>query len=161
MMIWDQEVDHPKKSARHEGGDVSIGVARSKPNQGATGVSRGTTPLSSKPKQEAVQASIASIVVRAVKPPSSSSTNKRRNKISTKRRRDFVANPKWKSKKGQSKNLIILIWRLMMKTFETRNRELRQMRRCADCCRNYAKTRLYPYLESRLYPSWLRNAPPQ
>jgi hypothetical protein len=41
-----------------------------------TGVARGTTPLSSKPDQEVVHASLASGVVTAVKPRSNSSTNK-------------------------------------------------------------------------------------
>jgi hypothetical protein len=55
-------------SVRQGGGDVAIGFARGKPNQGATDVTRGTTSLSSKPNQEAVQASIAYVIVRAVKP---------------------------------------------------------------------------------------------
>jgi histone H3/H4 len=60
-------------SARHGGGDVAIGFARGKP----TGVTRGTTPLSSKPNQEAVRASIASVIVRPLKPHSNSSSNKK------------------------------------------------------------------------------------
>jgi hypothetical protein len=50
---------------------------RGEPNQGATGVAGGTIPISSKPDQEDVQASIASIIARAVKPPSNYFTNKK------------------------------------------------------------------------------------
>jgi hypothetical protein len=60
-------------SARHGGGDLAIGFARGKP----TGVTRGTTPLSSQPNQEAVQASFASVIYRPVKPHSNYSTNKK------------------------------------------------------------------------------------
>jgi hypothetical protein len=38
-------------SARQEDGNVAIGTARCKPDQGATGVTRGTIPLSNKPNQ--------------------------------------------------------------------------------------------------------------
>jgi hypothetical protein len=42
-----------------------------------TGVAKGTSPLSSKPNQEAFQASLASGLSTAVKPRSNSSTNKK------------------------------------------------------------------------------------
>jgi hypothetical protein len=42
-----------------------------------TGVARGTTPLSSKPNQEAVQASLAYVIARPVKPYSNSPTDKK------------------------------------------------------------------------------------
>jgi hypothetical protein len=64
-------------SAIQEGDDVAIGVGRGEPNQGAVNVFRCTTPLSSKPNQEAVQASLAYVVARAVKTPSTSTTNKK------------------------------------------------------------------------------------
>jgi hypothetical protein len=42
-----------------------------------TGVARGTTPISSKPNQEAVRASLASVIATPIKLHSNSSTNKK------------------------------------------------------------------------------------
>jgi hypothetical protein len=76
-------------STRQGGGDVAISFARGKPNQGATGVARGTTPLSSKPNQEAVQSSIAYVLSKAVNTHSNYSTNKRIKKEAQEEEENF------------------------------------------------------------------------
>jgi hypothetical protein len=86
-----------------------------------TVVAKGTTPLSSKPNQEAFQASVAPVIVRPVKPHSMFPLTKRINKRRpTARRGYFLAESKWKSQKGigtVERNLKILIRRLMRKPF--------------------------------------------
>jgi hypothetical protein len=114
-------------SAIQEGDDVAIGVGRGEPNQGAVNVFRCTTPLSSKPNQEAVQASLAYDLSRAFKPPSKSSTNKKEKKNKTKKKKRLFS----RREMEELKNLIIMIQRLMRKPFEIwkRIRLLRHLRR--------------------------------